>query len=119
MTPPLLRHPLWPELKPYLRAEAAGEGERHRRRYRIEVERLPVVLLPEALALKVPCCACGRRIHPIRKRRPPGNKRSRRQSAAGLYYAAACPLAQCVGCSRGIEAKANYAAMAAALLGAQ
>ena len=104
-TPPatsLLSHWLWPALRKHLRVETTG------RHTRLELRDVPASLAADALAIRLPCVACGALVQPVRSRRPPGNKR-RDNPTASLYLAVTCTLAQRIGCSRGKAASAEYA----------
>ncbi len=91
-------HPLWPKLHRYFRVEVYDKDGGHRQpRIRIELTKMPEKLREKALALQMPCVACGQPMHPIRAR-----------GDGALYYAAACPLDVNIGCSRGKAAKLEY-----------
>jgi|SRR5262245_7810358 len=102
---------LWPAIHPLVRIQRYDRDGGHRHpRHRIEVadprdSRLRVALL----ALEVPCCACGRTMHPIRERR--GGSPTRHT----LYVAVACPLPVRVGCARGEAAHLEYERIIAAV----
>lgn len=98
--------PLWQQVKSYFKIEVyARDGGHKKPRVRIEVLRMPPALEAQALGLTMPCVACGADIHPIRSRKPPGNKRG---AARHAYYAPCCPLSVNVGCSRGGAARDEY-----------
>lgn len=102
----LRSHPLWLTLRTHLRVETTG------RHTRLELRDVPAGLAADALAIRVPCVACGAPVAPVRCRRPPGNKR-RDDATAGLYLAVTCGLSERIGCSRGKAASAEYAAIKA------
>lgn len=114
--PPLLDHPIWADLRPYVHMTQIGTGVDGRTpRPRIDVQRLPLDLLLRVIAVEVPCCACGRLTHPIRRRAGPVLRRDEdpeRATSQGLYYAATCPLDISSRCSKGRAATADYDAMA-------
>jgi len=97
----IVQHPLWPEVKPFMRLEKYDRDGGHQHpRYRIEVT-APTsgIVLRELLALEMGCVSCGRTIHPIRMR----------QGKHGhLYYAATCELAVNYGCARSSAARREY-----------
>ncbi len=107
-----INHPLWPELKPYLRVEKAAKDTK-KSRVRIEVLPLPPELRKKALAAWSPCVACAAEMHPIRARKGPNKRKPR--PPVHLYFAAACPLNEDFGCSRGAAARDEYNAIAKAL----
>lgn len=74
---------------------------------RIELESwTPAPVVREALAFEMPCVACGAPIHPFRQR---GDENG------NLFYAATCPLAVRIGCSRGQAARDEYRRVVAAV----
>ncbi|HEX4499825.1 MAG TPA: hypothetical protein VH187_01460 [Scandinavium sp.] len=81
-------------------------------RYRIEIKSdIPSAVKRQALAFEMPCVACGAVIHPFRQRGPA----RRGVNIGNLYYAACCPLAVRLPCSRGEAASVEYRRIAAAL----
>ena len=103
--PGIMDRPEWDRLRRFFRIEKYDrDGGHGHPRIRIEVDAPPGELLALALALTMPCVACGRAIHPIRLRNP----RVRRGSPGHLYYAPCCPLDVNVGCSRGPAAREEY-----------
>lgn len=107
-------HSAWPQLAPYFVVEKCNPGDSKRARFRLELSKMTPGLAKLALGVTVKCCSCGSPIHPIRSRRPPGNKRSK-AVGGGFYFAVACPLRRSIGCSRGPHAKAEYLAVRAAI----
>lgn len=101
----ILAHPLWPQLAQYFVAVRASRGDSAKQRVRIEVNAMPQGLYAVAIRATMPCVSCGRDIHPIRARKAPSK---REDATSGAYYAAACPIAESVGCSRGAAASAEY-----------
>lgn len=102
-TTALLAHPLWPSLRPYVVVQRTA------RHTRLELRGLPPDLAARALAMVVPCCACGAAVHPVRQRVAPGARA--RTSVAGLYLAVTCELHVRMGCARGRAAKDAYSAI--------
>lgn len=106
-----INHEMWPVLRPFFKVEIyTRDGGAGNPRVRIELKKLPEPLVFVALKVKTDCVTCGKQIHPIRQRRPPGNKRS---DVVGthMYFAAACPLSENIGCSRGTAARDEYLRM--------
>lgn len=106
---------IWSELKPYVHIEEYKRegGGSSNPRIRIEFKELPHDLCERALKLRVLCVSCMTPIHPVRSRRPPGNKRSpdpdkEAKKRQNLYFAATCPLDQSIGCSRGNAPRVEY-----------
>jgi hypothetical protein len=110
----LVEHPLWQFIKPHMKVEAcAQDGGPMNPRYRYEVKTLPAWLEPQALLIQIPCCKCGKLIHPIRRR----EGENQRADSGPLYYAVACPQSENRRCSRGKAASAAYERMKKELLG--
>ena len=100
---PLLAHPFWPLLVPWVQIQTYDRDGGHRHpRHRIELRAPDLDTFRAAvLGIVVPCVACGRDIHPIRARhaahgRPP------------LYIAVSCTLHDRLGCARGAAASGAY-----------
>lgn len=104
--PSLVSSPMFAELAPYIRIETyARDGGHQHPRKRIELAaHAPPQVVASALALQMPCVACGSIMHPFRQR----SAASKRSHHAHVYFAAACPLDVNVGCSRGHEARDEY-----------
>jgi hypothetical protein len=102
----ITRLPIFERLRPFFDIQlCVQDGSQRNPRIRIEFKGLPPDLEAEALKLSMPCVACGGSIHPIRSRNS-APKRGWRD--ANLYYAATCPLAVNIGCSRGGRARDEY-----------
>ena len=96
-------------IQPYVREGGGSRNPRHR----IEIRScIPDALRAQALAFQMPCVECGNVINPFRRRGP-----ARRAGAGSgnLYYAACCPLAVRLPCSRGDAASREYRSVAAAM----
>jgi len=90
----------WPLLREFVQVQVYDRDGGHRRpRIRIEFKDMPPTEVRWALAVTMPCVACGAAIHPIRERKGGG----------GLYYACTCPLDVRMGCARGRAAADEYA----------
>lgn len=109
----LLNSQCFPLLRPYISIEEySRDGGHENPRFRIEL-RAPVPVMRDALNLRLPCVACGQPMYPFRMRSGSRLK----DNAAGIYYAAACPLATNISCSRGMQASKEYIRVRAAVLG--
>lgn len=99
-------HRLWPDVRPYIKIEKyTREGGTKNARIRIELKgSTPTSVKARALRTTMPCVACGKKIHPFRKRSAP----SKRSESGHVYYAATCPLDINLGCSRGKAAREEY-----------
>lgn len=106
MTMSMTKHPLWPQIREYVRIEIySRDGIKHPR-MRIEFKSgMPHRLRSRLLAATMPCVACGSRIHFARTR---AAKTKRGTPHQHLYYAVTCPLDVNIGCSRGKAAAAEY-----------
>lgn len=104
----LSRHPLWKQLRKYIKIEKyAPDGGHARPRIRIEwYSDMPPELQHKAVVAHMPCVACGAAIHFIRRR-----GKAKRGSAGHLYYACSCPLNVNIACSRGAAARDEYDAV--------
>ncbi len=93
--------PIWDRIKGYLLLDRYDKDGGHEDpRIRIGFVDLPQRLSQEAQFVRMPCVACGRPIHPLRRREGDGWDR--------LYYAPACPVTTRPACSRGAAAHAEY-----------
>jgi hypothetical protein len=109
----ILKHPLWPALKPFMRIEYYGRDGASEPRWRIEFAPMPPALLTVALSTVVPCiCGCGRDINFARVRKLPGQRKSP-ANLRGVYYA--CSSRADAGCARGKAARTEYRAVRAAV----
>lgn len=91
MTPtPLLTHPLFPLIAPWVRIEDyARDGGHKHPRHRLEMSPpTDRAFQRTVLAITCPCDVCGQMIHPIREAR------------GRLYIATTCPLEVNIRCSR-------------------
>lgn len=103
-------HPLWAKLLPYARF---GVG-----RSNVDLLQLPDELRMQALALELPCVACGKPVKVFRARLKSGRSRiSGAVEEHRLFYAATCPEAVNIGCSRSKAAKEHKAEMRQRLVG--
>jgi hypothetical protein len=101
----LFSHPLWRELRPYVREQSYDRDGGHAHpRHRYEVRDLPPELHQQALAMEVACCACGKLTHPVRSRKGKGDH--------SLFLSVSCLLAVNVGCARGSAARDAYKRLA-------
>lgn len=92
---------LWPKIKPYLHIDHyARDRGHHEPRIRIGFSDLPDALGRELAFVQMPCVACQRPIHPLRRRIGDGWDR--------LYYAPCCPVATRAACSRSRAAMLEY-----------
>lgn len=93
--------PIWSRISEYLVIEVYDkDGGHDDPRIRIEFRELPQALAVEAAFVQMACVACGRPIHPLRRREGDGWDR--------LYYAPCCPVTTRAACSRGASAHAEY-----------
>ena len=112
MTTSILKHPLWPEIRPFVVIQFVPQDEKakHKRpRFRIEIKKVPMELAVKALNIEIPCPSCKNPYHPIRARKAPAKRGD--PPAKGLYYASGCPLNVRMGCSRGMTASLTYDAI--------
>ena len=95
--------PIWDKIESYLHVvECARDGGIDEPRIRIEFLGLPETLMRELVCIEMPCVACERPNHPLRRREGDAWDMGR------LYYAPACPIAVRVACSRGRAAELEY-----------
>lgn len=95
--------PIWEQLKQYLHVvECAKDGGLDEPRIRIEFLGVPQVRMHEYVMLSMPCVACLRPNHPLRRREGDAWDMGR------LYYAPACALTTRMACSRGRAAELEY-----------
>jgi len=94
--------PLWAELKKFVVIQIYGRDGHPNPRFRINFRPMPQDLLVKALALTIPCAACGDPVHPVRIGK-----------GFGLYYAGSCPLTKNIACSRSGKVSAEYIAIKA------
>lgn len=103
----LVQSRAWPHIAQYLRVEQHSRTEDDDEGYfRLELE-APSALERVLWNLVVPCVSCMRPVKPFR----------RRAGGGSIYYAATCPLAIDVSCCRTAAARADHAAIVAALGG--
>lgn len=96
----VFEHKIWPLLRPYARL---SEG-----RDNLDLLQLPDPLRANALAIEVPCVACGELCHVFRARVKSGRSRVAGQvEEHRLFYAATCPSSVNAGCARSKAAKAH------------
>jgi hypothetical protein len=97
----LIFSPVWDRVKSYLHVvECAQDGGVTDPRIRIEFLDLPERLARELVMIELPCVACERPNHPLRRRE--GDDWDR------LYYAPTCPITVRMSCSRGRAAELEY-----------
>ena len=102
----IVEHPLWPEIRPYVRIERYDrDGGHGHPRYRIEVDPPNADRSAAWQVVMMRCVACGAPMHPIRERAPANNKRG---NPRHLFYAATCPLRIRMGCARSAAARDEY-----------
>jgi hypothetical protein len=108
---PLLAHPLWPLIRPWVKIQTYDRDGGHADpRHRIELDAPDNdAFRAVVLAVTVPCVACGAVIHPIRSRAA--------DTHGNLYIAVTCPLNVRMGCARGGAASDAYDQIVAAALG--
>ncbi len=98
----IVEHAEWKRLRRYVVIEDyKREGGERNPRFRIWLATdAPAPVVAAALAVELPCPACGATMHPFRR----GNTgRSGR-----IYFAATCPLTVNIGCSRSSKASNEY-----------
>lgn len=101
ITVSLIFQPIWDRIQEYLHiVECAQDGGVDDPRIRIEFLGLPERLSRELAFFEMPCVACERPNHPLRRREGDGWDR--------LYYAPTCPLSANIACSRGNAAMLEY-----------
>ncbi len=93
-------HAQWKLVRKYMYLEPCKDGDSKNSRNRIEFKTAPEEDAKLLLALKMPCVACGKSIHPIRSR----NKKL----GTGLYFASSCSQDKSRACSRGNAAREEY-----------
>lgn len=115
-TTPLSRNGLmasrhWRQIRRYVHVEVYDRDGGHAHpRVRFEVHASNTMLFI-LTAIKVPCVACGRPIHPVRARAENDDLRnpaSRPPPAGHHYLAVTCPLSTKIGCSRSGAARDEY-----------
>lgn len=101
VTTSLVFLPVWETVKKYLVVDIYDrDGGHEDPRIRIGFDDLPERLGRSLVFLEMPCVACGRPIHPLRRRE--GDPWSR------LFYAPTCPIAVRINCSRTRSAELEY-----------
>lgn len=94
-------HPVWPRLEAHLVIDIYDrDGGHEDPRIRIGFDDLPEAFGRELAFITMGCVACGRPIHPLRRRQ--GDEWTR------LFYAPTCPLAVRIACSRTRAAELEY-----------
>lgn len=97
----IIFEPVWPKLEPHLHVVPYDKDGGHEDpRIRIDFLDVPEALARELVMYRMPCVACQRPNHPLRRRE--GDDWDR------LYYAPACALAIRVSCSRGRAVELEY-----------
>jgi len=97
----LIHLPIWTRIKQYLLIDYYARDRGHEEpRIRIGFVDLPESLGRELCFVEMPCVACQRPIHPLRRRVTDGFDR--------LFYAPTCPLSVRTACSRGRAAMLEY-----------
>jgi len=97
----IVHEPVWESIKEYLHVvECAQDGGLEDARIRIDFLNVPEPLAHKLVMFTMPCIACQRPNHPLRRRE--GDPWTR------LYYAPACALAIRVACSRGRAVELEY-----------
>jgi hypothetical protein len=109
-TTPLLLHEAWPLLRQYVRLEWYDrDGGAVDPRKRVELDTLPPFFNPDEVI--IPCCHCGKPIHPFRQRRE-----GERVVPGHYYVSVSCVLKGArpdgeegiTGCARGNAAREAY-----------
>lgn len=99
----IVHESIWGRISQYLHiVECARDGGVDEPRIRIEFLHLPESLMRELVRYEMPCVACERPNHPLRRREGDAWDMGR------LYYAPACPIAVRIACSRGRAAELEY-----------
>lgn len=99
----LIFSPIWSRVQEYLHiVECARDGGVDEPRIRIEFLGVPASVMREFVRFEMPCVACERPNHPLRRREGDAWDMGR------LYYAPACPIAIRMSCSRGRAAELEY-----------
>ena len=100
ITVSLIFMPCWVRIARHLHVvDCAQDGGD---RIRIEFLDLPESLMHDLVKIEMPCVACERPNHPLRRREGDAWDMGR------LYYAPACPLRIRLACSRGRAAELEY-----------
>ncbi len=93
--------PVWETIRKHLVVDVYDKDGGHKDpRIRIGFDDLPETLGRELVALEMPCVACGRPTHPLRRRE--GDPWTR------LFYSPTCLLAVRIACSRSRAAHLEY-----------
>lgn len=102
----LTNHPIWNEIAPHIKIEIyAPDGGHSNPRFRLEFKKsVTQEQKKKWVAITMPCVKCGATIHPIRERKQGG----RAPDIGHIYIAPCCSLQMNVGCSRGVDAHAEY-----------
>jgi hypothetical protein len=100
ITVSLIFHPIWPRIREYLHVVECAEDGGVDTRIRIEFLDVPERLARECVMIEMPCVACERPNHPLRRRKTDYWDR--------IYYAPACALMIDIACSRGRAAELEY-----------
>ncbi len=97
----IIFEPIWERIERYLHVVSYDRDGGHAEpRIRIEFLEIPEYLAHEVVMYVMPCVACGRPNHPLRRRI--GDEWNR------LYYAPTCELSKRIACSRGRAAMLEY-----------
>ena len=101
LTISIIHEPVWKRIEPFLHiVECAQDGGLDEPRIRIEFLRLPEQVARELVMYSMPCVACQRPNHPLRRR--VGDDWDR------LFYAPTCPITVRMSCSRTRAAELEY-----------
>ncbi len=98
----ITEHWRWHELRAFVRVETYDRDGGHthpRHRFEVVVRDLEPATVRWLLDLEVMCVACGRRIHPVRRRV---------NSSQNPYLAVTCMLSERLGCARSGAAAGEY-----------
>jgi len=94
--------PIWQKITPYLHVVECAEDGGVDTRIRIEFLEVPEPLMRDLVTFQMPCVACERPNHPLRRREGDAWDMGR------LYYAPTCPIAVRMACARGRAAELEY-----------
>ena len=84
---------LFERLAPSMVVETYGrDGGPDKPRFRLELRSDDSEIQELALKATMPCVCCGEEVHPFRVRKG--------STSSSMYFAATCPLAKSIGCSR-------------------
>ena len=109
----IVDHPLWPELRPYVKIQYCPQDTVVKKtgrkpRFRIEFRKLPAELAVKALDIMVACPACGKAHDPVRQRKGKAKRPEAEKLVGAIYYGATHRIKENESCSKGNASSVEY-----------